>query len=333
MPPLLKSDRPRHLVRAAIALALLLAIVWVIDVGSVADAFRGANAAWILVAAALLPANLLLESEKWRLFLDAVDARTSRWNTLASILAGYALGAVTPLRVGDHAGRILYLADRRKGLLLMLSLLDRLYSIWVYAVAGTLAMSYLVLHTFDSPASAWWLTIALGSLIIIGAGVFVFKPSLLSAATRGLSGTSVVGRWVRRIEWIDRLMPSITLRALILSGLRFAIFTTQFVLLLVAFDASASITNLYIGSVLVFFVKTVIPSISLFDLGIRESAAVLFFGFFGVLPGAAFGASLLLFGINIVLPAIVGAPFVPKIHLQWKARRARAASRIEAETG
>ena len=333
MTRLLKSDGRRLALRAVIALALLLIIVWVIDVRTVASAFQGANAGWILAAVALLPINLLLESEKWHLFLGAIGAGSSRANTFASILAGYAIGVVTPLRVGDHVGRILYITDRRKGSLLILSLLDRVFSIWIYAVAGTLGMSYMLVNAANDPATAWWLTIALGGLIVVGAGILVFKPTLVSAAAGGIDRTSFFGRWVRRVQWIDHLVPSITLPALLLSALRFAVFSTQFVLLLMAFDVNASISSLYIGSAVVFFVKTVIPSISLFDLGIRESAAVLFFGFFGVAAGAAFSASLLLFGVNIVLPALIGALVIPKLRLQWKTSRESSTSNLEAETG
>jgi len=57
---------------------------------------------------------------------------------------------------------------------------------------------------------------------------------------------------------------------------------------------------------LIMFVKTVIPPISLGELGIREGASVFFLTKFGELPSVAFNASIFLFLINILLPALVG---------------------------
>jgi uncharacterized membrane protein YbhN (UPF0104 family) len=57
---------------------------------------------------------------------------------------------------------------------------------------------------------------------------------------------------------------------------------------------------------LIIFVKTAIPHISLGELGIREGASVFFLTSFGELPSVAFNASIFLFFINIMLPALVG---------------------------
>ena len=54
------------------------------------------------------------------------------------------------------------------------------------------------------------------------------------------------------------------------------------------------------------FAKTIIPPISLGELGIREGASVYFLTQFGETASAAFNASIFLFIINLLIPAVVG---------------------------
>ena len=54
------------------------------------------------------------------------------------------------------------------------------------------------------------------------------------------------------------------------------------------------------------FAKTIIPPISLGELGIREGASVYFLTQFGETASVAFNASIFLFIINLLIPALVG---------------------------
>lgn len=96
--------------------------------------------------------------------------------------------------------------------------------------------------------------------------------------------------------------------------LRYAVYVTQFVLLLRAFAPFADPRLAFLGVAVVFFVKFLAPPIFLFDLGLREGAAVVILGYLGVPEAAAFNAALLLFGINLVLPALLGLPLVPRLY-------------------
>jgi len=61
-----------------------------------------------------------------------------------------------------------------------------------------------------------------------------------------------------------------------------------------------------IASVMVYFTKTLIPAITLGEIGIREGAAIYFFGLFGCSEAVAFNSSMLLFIFNLLLPSLIG---------------------------
>jgi uncharacterized membrane protein YbhN (UPF0104 family) len=73
------------------------------------------------------------------------------------------------------------------------------------------------------------------------------------------------------------------------------------------------------------FFKALIP-ISFGDLGIREASSVYFYSLVGIPQTTALNASLLLFVINILLPAVLGIIFMPR-----SPSRASKRERIQGE--
>ena len=98
----------------------------------------------------------------------------------------------------------------------------------------------------------------------------------------------------------------------IISFLFYFCFLLQYALLVSAFSHNSEMLNYLWAGNLIMFAKTVIPPISLGELGIREGASVFFLTKFGELSSVAFNASIFLFIINILLPALVGLILLAK---------------------
>jgi uncharacterized membrane protein YbhN (UPF0104 family) len=94
-------------------------------------------------------------------------------------------------------------------------------------------------------------------------------------------------------------------RLLVFSALFYMTFVAQFLLLLRAFGPIDILSSLA-GVSTIMLIKTIIPPLTLGELGIREGASVFVLGHAGMLAAGAVSASLLLFGINILLPGLVG---------------------------
>ncbi len=61
------------------------------------------------------------------------------------------------------------------------------------------------------------------------------------------------------------------------------------------------------------FVKALLP-ISFGDLGVREATSIYFLSKYGIADVVAFNSSLLLFTINMIIPALVGLLFFPSLY-------------------
>ena len=122
-------------------------------------------------------------------------------------------------------------------------------------------------------------------------------------------------RFADRLAFLDAFDRHDARSLLGLSAVRYGIFSAQFVFLVFAFAPAASWLAAAGGVALVFFAKSAIPSFTLADLGIREGAAVYFMSALGIAAAAAFNAAFLLFCVNLLLPSLVGLPFVLKLRL------------------
>ncbi|RSK29620.1 UPF0104 family protein [Hymenobacter metallilatus] len=277
----------------------------------------------VLAALLLMPLNWGLEAWKWwRLarHLEPVSFRRS----FRAVLVGLTLGFVTPNRVGDYAGRIMELKSRRLDALGAV-FLGRYCQLVATVAAGTVGLLYFLLRFYlpGYPAAQLGvvaLTVVLNAAVLLP----LYHSELLVAAVQAVKP-------LRRFSRFLTIMPTYPARiltdALLISGLRYAVFCAQFGLLLLAYGVQASAGPATAAIAGTFLLKSLVPSLNaLADVGVRELSATHLFGLLGepVLP--VLSASLSLWVLNIAVPSAIGLVFV----LRLKVLRKRKQSRPEA---
>jgi uncharacterized membrane protein YbhN (UPF0104 family) len=308
--------RLRVLGKWALTAALAAALWAAVDVEAVSEALEGARWSWVGLALVLLPVNVALDGWVWARLLRRGEGTFSVREVGAALLCGFTLGVWTPARLGEYAGRALALPDADPWTVSLSVLAQRMVDMLVGVGAGLLALLW-ALRTGWLPASGPWLAAAaLGALTTAGLGAAALAPG------RVASGVEPVARWVpglaSRISYFRRLRPRDGLPALAGTVLRYLVFTGQFVCLTLALAPTLSPSAIGMAVALTFYGKYLIPSLTVLDLGIREGGAVLCFGLLGLPPAVGLSAALLLFALNVLLPAAGGLPFVGRL---WPPRR------------
>jgi uncharacterized membrane protein YbhN (UPF0104 family) len=298
------------LLLAGVALGYL---TYFIDWAVLVESARGAQPLWILAALALMPFNIGLEAYRWHRLVRRVAPEVTYRQSLAAVLSGYPLGLVTPARAGDYAGRALYLRYEGKLELVALTFAERMATLACILVAGLVALGPFLVIQSDLPQLAWATLFVSGTAGTIGFLFLLLHPRV---ARRVLAAALPFRRMRRVLAVLGRFDRRDARILLALSAVRYCIFSLQFVLLVFAFDAGTSFIIVAAGVALVFFAKSAIPSFTLGDLGVREGAAIYFLGALGVASAAAFEASLVLFGINLLLPALIGLPLLLQLRIE-----------------
>lgn len=296
------------LLKILIAAALLTYIISTIKISQIADAFEDANYFLVALAFVLLIPNILLQYWKWKITCKSILNYSDNKTILYSLLQGLTAGAFTPFRIGEYFGRAFLFKDRTIIQVTVATLIDKFFPLVLVAFIGA-AASILFIYFFYS-ISAY----LAASLFMVVTLIFYLLIQLIidpefwnNFLFNKLKKSKLLHKYLGKMRFLKTLERNYSLKMFLISFLFYTCFVTQFVILIYAFSNRINIVDYYWSSALVMFGKTFFPAISLGELGIREGVSVFFLGEMGVAEAAAFNASLFLFFINILIPAIIGS--------------------------
>ncbi len=302
------GKRPRAIwfygLKAVVAAGLLFFLVRTISLPALVDALRRADPRLLTPVFLLMALNLYLQAARWRLLAGTEAQDLTFRRAFASLVGGFTFGLITPGRVGE-VGRVLLLQAPSRWRLAGLHVLDKLYFFGLVALTGPFMIFWMPGFREALPAEAGR---GVGILVTLLPLLYLFfavnpKPlkGLLVAIQLAYPGRK---RLLELLGAFEGLKLRHTLRALGYTLIQFIVILVQFALLSRAFQPVSWVTagHTYAATL---FVKIALP-ISLGNLGVGEWAAVSFYQRYGIADTTAFGASLLLFGINVLLPSLAG---------------------------
>lgn len=257
----------------------------------------------LLLQILLMGMNISLETRKWQLLVRPVS-KISFKESLAQVIKGIQLGMVTPARSGDPVGKSLFFSPSNRSKVIVLSLAGSIIQNFVILFAATWALlwtthsatDYLVFFessTFRSLPFFWVATAGAG-LIITGWIIlrkFVVTKTLPSKIRQHLRVLKQSGR-------------TTLIKVFLLTTLRYAVFSVQFLILLHFFGLDSIRGGLF--AIFLFYgALSFLPSAGAGDLSIRATLAIMIFGSTAVAGPGIVMASLLLWFFNLALPALL----------------------------
>lgn len=274
----------------------------------------------------LMMVNWLIETLKWR-YLVAKIERISFRNSVIAVLTGVTVSIFTPNRVGEYFGRAFLLREASPLKAILLTIVGSMSQLLVTVVIGSAAL-LVFLPLYFPFSGSWNLAMYLGLLAGIATAnvafmLFYFNVPLLGS----LSG------WVERKNWerINRYLKVLNeftrrelLNVLMMSFLRYVVFSFQFFLVLRLFGILVTPGQAAMAIPVIYLALAAIPTVALSELGVRGSVAIFVLGIIttGTLAGAAMpgglslaivSATTVLWVINLAVPALIGAVFVYKL--------------------
>ncbi len=313
LPPTFVPHWLRLALKSILTVSVLTALTYSVEGDTLVASLQQAQWTWVVVAVFLIPLNLALDGWVWKQLLDPVLDRVPLRALFGGLLSGIALGFWTPARAGEYAGRAFSLPEGDRWSISLTVFAQRMVDMAVGVSLGLLALTWCF-WTSVLPVSGPWLaagTIGLGTAVVLA--VFIGAPVRVHRLARWLvpNHASVTDR----TALFRRLSLRQGMAVLGGSTARYVVFTGQFACLGLAFAPSAPWHMLALGASLTFYAKYLIPSLTLLDLGIREGGAAFFFQQLGLGAAAGLNAALLLFALNILVPAALGLPFVARLRL------------------
>lgn len=298
--------------KAVLAAVTLVFVVGLVEPRDMGLALQHARLVPVLFALSLLPLSVGLEAYRWWRLVRQVNEEVRYAEALGAVLGGLPLGLLTPGRVGEYVGRAALLDGVPGGQAAALTFAEKMATLSAVLVGGLFALAHF-LTTIAGPSPLWPTVVVFTGLWTGSLLLALLYPSGARAVLNTVLPFAPIRRSLEAFDAISQREASILL---VLSFARYVVFTGQFVLLVHAFAPDASLLAATAGVALVYFAKSAVHSITLGDLGIREGAAVFFLGAYGVPEAAALDASLAVFAVNLLLPALVGIPLLLRLRLR-----------------
>lgn len=280
----------------------------------------------LILALVFMPLNWGIEAFKWQLLISYVE-KVSYVNSFRSVLTGISMSLFTPNRIGEFFGRVftLKLNDPFKGVLLTIA--GSVSQLMATLLFGLLASLFFIRKYFNISETWQWFFfagIALFALIISLLMVMLFlRAPVLSAKVHSI----IRPGWKRIHEYIAVLQSvrrSTLLKVLLLSMLRYIVFSMQFYILLRAFNLGIPFLSAFVLISMTYFVMTAIPTVALVDMGIRGSVAIFFISSYfsdtALVATQILSATTLIWIINLALPALLGLLFINRLTILRRSR-------------
>ena len=313
-------DIATRLVIATLSLSYIFYRIYALPNGQVNTFFEsiynGDNVIYIAVVLVLLMfLNWGIESLKWKLLIHQAE-EVSFITSYEAVLGGLAASVFTPNRVGEFIGRVFILKKTDPLNAILLTIVGSFSQLMVTIVLGTMAYlvfapRYLTSLMYDST----WLVSGFSFTLVILSLIAIFTFFNISVLHR--ISILIPEKYSTRIRSsVDAMADCpkpLLLKAVLLSALRYLVFSTQFYLAIRLMDMDFTILQCMMVVPVIYLVLAAIPTMALTELGVRGSVSVFLFGLLtgpGVLDAeatlAVVSASTLIWLLNIAFPSLLG---------------------------
>jgi len=247
--------------------------------------------------------NWSCEAAKWKVLMQLLQP-LSFFTALRAVFAGIATGILTPNRLGVFIGRVAKLNPELRIKATVFTFYTSLIQFFIslfFGVFGLLSLRQFI----DS--SLFWCIFVFVAFALVLAFLVLKKPLLLVRKPFVYLMTDEIKAG---LDQLSALNFPVKMQLLGWSALRYFIFVSQYVLVLIAFQQTSNFLILYGGVMTVYLFMTLIPSLFLGKLFVREAAGLVVLAWIGIPDNIIILSGFLVWFVNIALPALLGVGFL-----------------------
>lgn len=259
---------------------------------------------WLPGVLLLLPLNWLIEAFKWHYFIRRYEP-VSLMRAYAAVLVGVTFSLLTPNRIGEFGGRLLYVRRINHWRSIASNAVGGVAQYLVLLAGGIVGAIYLAPNLW--PGLPEVERILAGAVVVVAVlYVFYFNPLFVLPVLKRLTQVKWLGFIKPAIEMLEGLRPRDMAVIWLWSALRCLVYVTQYYLMLRFFGIEIGVSSAFSGIFLIFMLQTILPVPALAGLLLRGNLAVWLWSHFGAAEISSLAATFSLWIINLILPALVG---------------------------
>lgn len=258
----------------------------------------------------LMLLNWFLEALKWKYLLRDVE-KISTWRAVESVFCGLTWAVFTPNRIGEYGGRVFFLSSRKRVIGVISMSVGAVGQMVITNVLGSLALLWFVSSFMNLNIIV---NFALTFLVALFCSFFLLFYFNIQVIDSLLAKVKIIKPFRRYFRILSKYKKADLLRILVYCLSRYVVFTTQYCLVILLLIPEMPVMSMILVLFILFFIQSALPSLDLFDIGVRALTATYFFGFFTGQEVAIMAAIACIWLINLIIPAILGSGFVLKLN-------------------
>ena len=267
---------------------------------------------FFLAVVLLMPLNWTLEAVKWQKLLHPL-ARITFQSSLKSIVSGVFAGMFTPARIGEYGGRMMSIPEHARVPSMAATLYGSIAQNSIHVLAGIGLGGYFIMEMIPFPASEIYQFLVSASLFIAVVIIFFLFPYTVNRICQALQKFRSFS-WLKNFLYIKNVTYSDAGFVLLISGLRYTVYFLQYYFILKTLGVSLSFSSISPGIAGVFLIQSALPLPPVLNFLGRGEISILVWQYFGISAPVALLAAILLWCINIVIPALAGYILMVKLN-------------------
>jgi len=260
-----------------------------------------------LVLVLLMLMQWMFEAAKWQMMLrQHINLPIAK--AIMMIFSGISFSIATPNRVGEFIGRVLHLPKELRVQATGYTFIGNFAQLIVTCVAGSIGFG-LIAGDLATGSLAQFKVIV--CLLVYLAPMFTFLLLFIyfkaGVFFNWLSKIKFLQRWEHKLIQLSALSTSLLLNVLFWSVLRYAVFLLQYWLMFRLIGLALDFQQTAMAMSTVLLVLSILPTISLVELGLRWQISILVFApYTANIFGLTMGITLIWI-LNMIVPAGFGA--------------------------
>ncbi|MGG9970472.1 lysylphosphatidylglycerol synthase domain-containing protein [Ferruginibacter sp. SUN002] len=271
---------------------------------------------WVVIG--LMFVNWGIESRKWQLLIGNIQ-KFSFLKAFKSVLSGCSVTMLTPNRVGEYGGRILYVENEHRLKAISLTIVGSISQLLVTMIMGCFGLIFLRFFSQSNSNALnvlpdFWSNVLIYLSVAFTVFLLLFYLRL-GWLVRMMEKVPALQRVVKHISVLDEFDSKELLHVLFLSFLRFLVFVLQYVLLLQVMHVGIQGWLCFWLMTVFYLVMAVAPTLGFIELPVRAKASWEILKFYTNNELGVGAAALGIWLINLVIPAIIGSLLIFSIKI------------------
>ncbi len=263
---------------------------------------------WLVVF--LMFVNWGLEAKKWQLLVMHIQ-NFSFVKAFKSVWAGCSITMLTPNRVGEYGGRIIYVENNNRLKAISLTIVGSISQLLVTLIMGCLGLLFLkyfsksganILIILPHFWQSFILSISVGVTLVLL--LFYLRLSWL---VRLVEKLPVLQKYIKHIAVLQEFNNIELIQILSLSWLRYLVFVLQYVLLLQVMQVDIDGLLAFVLITIFYLVMAVVPTFGFIELPVRISASWAILKLYTTNEIGVGSVALGIWIINLAIPALIGS--------------------------